>query len=154
MAEDRGEEPDGQRVAVRAAAYDRGFLSTTAITPLVFVPGVITGFPAATIGVGFLLDANVFEGANLASIDFSGAIVLDEGFLEKLQAASQGQSFVAERFSLEPVAAEAVSDHPQFLKIDEALYEALEDGTLTPFRVVRVGEFESDPGRGTSVYDR
>jgi uncharacterized protein YjbI with pentapeptide repeats len=117
-----------------------------------------TDFADAALGAATFRNAMIYEctfaGTNLSGVDLSGAIVFGADFLTLLEAASDQQSFVAARFSLEPIDAEAVSQHPRVLNIDPAIYAALEAGTLEAFRVVRIAPFESNPGRATTVFDR
>ncbi|MEX0860390.1 MAG: pentapeptide repeat-containing protein, partial [Cucumibacter sp.] len=100
-----------------------------------------------------IIDDCLFEGANMSSVDFSGAIVFDAAFLDKLAAAAASQSFVRERFALEPAPFEVVDTHPQAMNMDPAIIGGIADGSIPAFRVVRVGEFESDPGRATQAID-
>lgn len=107
---------------------------------------------AATFRNAVLYDCD-FAGAGLASVDFDGAIVFDADFLTNLRAAAQEQTFAADRFIIEPLAPQAVIDHPQFRNLDPALLAAIDGGAIAAYRVVRTGEFEDDPARGAVVFE-
>jgi len=115
-------------------------------------------FTGAELGAATFRDAViydcVFAEAGMASVDFDGAIVFDEAFLTGLRAASLDQSFLADRFTLEPLPPEIVVEHPQFLNIDTGVLAELETGAVTAYRVVRIGEFEAGPDGGAVILER
>lgn len=78
-----------------------------------------------------------FTGANLKSVDFDGAIVFDPAFLDKLANQAAPESFVRERFSIEPIDATTFAAHPRWA---DAWLDGLEDGQA--YRITRVGAFE------------
>ena len=77
-----------------------------------------------------------FTGANLKSVDFDGAIVFDETFLDTVAAQAAPDGFVRDRFELAP-APEAFAAHPRWA---DAWLDGLED--KTPYQIKRVKEFE------------
>lgn len=89
-----------------------------------------------------------FGGASLASVDFSDAITFDADFLDRLDA--QAQSFVRDRFTLEPMSFEEIQNHPHGLNAPEDLRAGLEDGSITAYRILRIGEFE-EQGQANST---
>jgi uncharacterized protein YjbI with pentapeptide repeats len=107
---------------------------------------------AATFRNAVLYDCD-FAGAALASVDFDGAIVFDADFVTNLGTAALDRTFAADRFTIEPLAPEAVIDHPQFRNLDPTLLAAIDGGAIAAYRVVRTGEFEDDPARGAVVFE-
>jgi uncharacterized protein YjbI with pentapeptide repeats len=112
-------------------------------------------FTGAELGAGTFRDAVlydcVFDGTGLASVDFDGAIVFGGAFLEDLAAAAS--TFTADRFTLEELRPEIVVEHPQFLNLDREVLAAMEEGGVTAYRIVRIGEFEDDPERGVAIIE-
>ena len=106
-------------------------------------------FSGAALGAatfrGAILFNNVFDGADLASIDLSGAIVIGPNFLDTLQ--TTAESFVADRYVLEPMSVAEGIDNAHVLRFDDALFAAVEAGALPVFVIVRIGEFEAEYGR-------
>lgn len=77
-----------------------------------------------------------FTGAGLKSVDFDGAIVFDPAFLETVAVQAAPDSFVRDRFTLEP-APDAFLAHPRW---SGSWLDGLEE--QPPYKIVRVGEFE------------
>ena len=124
-----------------AASFDAAFLGAVDFTD--------ADLSAATFRGAIIYDSR-FDGAELGSVDLEGAIVFQADFLETLAAvavAADGtSSFVAARWQLQPISQEVLAEHPQA----QFLATELHDGgdalvALTPFRIVRVGEFETIP---------
>lgn len=123
-----------------AADFDAAFVGSVDFTN--------TDLSAATFRGAVIYDST-FEGAQLGSVDLERAIVFAPDFLEALAAASATaedgtHSFVAARWRLEPISLEELAEHPQI----GAIVDELPDGGaalagLTPYRIVRVGEFET-----------
>ena len=78
-----------------------------------------------------------FTGANLASVDFDGALVFDPAFLDTVAAQAAKDTFVRERFELEPITPEQFSEHPRWA---DAWLDGLEEKQA--YRIKRVTEFK------------
>ena len=78
-----------------------------------------------------------FTGAGLKSVDFDGAIVFDPAFLDTLASQAAPDSFVRDRFTLEPITPEDFAKHPRWA---DAWLDGLEEKQA--YKVVRVGAFE------------
>jgi len=136
---------DGSRfVAVEALAanFDGAFVGECDFTN--------ASLSASTFREAILFKSS-FEGASLASVDFDRAIVFDEDFLEQLATAAGG-TFLAERYRLDPMTLEEIADHPHGLNAPQELRDGLTNGTITPWRVVRTGEFETVPDSADSSF--
>lgn len=78
-----------------------------------------------------------FSGANLASVDFDGALVFDPAFLDTVAKEAAKDTFVRERFELEPITPEQFSEHPRWA---DAWLDGLEEKQA--YRIKRVTEFK------------
>jgi len=78
-----------------------------------------------------------FTGANLASVDFDGALVFDPAFLDTVATQAASDTFVRERFELEPITPEQFSEHPRWA---DAWLDGLEEKQA--YRIKRVTEFK------------
>lgn len=78
-----------------------------------------------------------FTGAGLKSVDFDGAIVFDPAFLDTVAAQAAADTFVRDRFTLEPIPPEQFAQHPRW---SDAWLDGLEEKQA--YRIVRVGNFE------------
>lgn len=78
-----------------------------------------------------------FTGANLSSVDFDGALVFDPAFLDTVATQAAPDTFVRDRFELEPITPEQFSEHPRWA---DAWLDGLEEKQA--FRIKRVTEFK------------
>ncbi len=78
-----------------------------------------------------------FTGANLSSVDFDGALVFDTAFLDTVAAQAAADTFVRERYELEPITPEQFSEHPRWA---DAWLDGLEEKQA--YRIKRVTEFK------------
>lgn len=78
-----------------------------------------------------------FTGANLASVDFDGALVFEPAFLDTVATQAAKDTFVRERFELEPITPEQFSEHPRWA---DAWLDGLEEKQA--YRIKRVTEFK------------
>lgn len=78
-----------------------------------------------------------FTGAGLKSVDFDGAIVFDPAFLDTLAAQAAPETFIRDRFTLEPVPPDQFAQHPRWA---DAWLDGLEEKQA--YRIKRVGAFE------------
>lgn len=93
------------------------------------------GLNAAEFRDAIIMDS-VFDGAELRSVDLEGAIVFDLGFVQALAQAAAPGTFVAERWSLEPLSAAELAEHPRYDAMTVYLPEAAHAGRQA-FRIVR-----------------
>ncbi|MCR9124392.1 MAG: pentapeptide repeat-containing protein [Phyllobacteriaceae bacterium] len=93
------------------------------------------GLNAAEFRNAIIIDST-FAGAELRSIDLEGAIVFDLGFVQMLSQAAVPGTFVAERWSLEPLSAAELAEHPRYDAMTIYLPEAAYAGRQA-FRIVR-----------------
>jgi uncharacterized protein YjbI with pentapeptide repeats len=78
-----------------------------------------------------------FTGANLSSVDFDGGLVFEPTFLDKVAKEAAKDTFVRDRFELEPITPEQFSEHPRWA---DAWLDGLEEKQA--YRIKRVTEFK------------
>ncbi len=117
-------------------ARARGFginFDRAVIHKVQFINGEIAGSTFRTTIFG-VVD---FTGANLSSVDFDGALVFDTAFLDTVASQAAPDTFVRERFELEPITPEQFSEHPRWA---DAWLDGLEEKQA--YRIKRVTEFK------------
>ena len=85
-----------------------------------------------------ILFGNDFTDAVLLSIDLEGAIVFDQTFVGQLAAQAQTGTFVAERWTLAPLPAAELADHPRYAELTNHVPETELVGAA--WRIERVTE--------------
>ncbi|MBU2484096.1 MAG: pentapeptide repeat-containing protein [Alphaproteobacteria bacterium] len=119
-----------------------GFARVNAIAP-VFDNAVVAmaDFTGASIGGASFRNAmiidSVFDGASLLSMDLEEAVVFDQTFLERLKATAATGTFVAERWTLTPIPAGVVADHPGYIEMTNHVPETAYAG-VQAWRINRV----------------